>query len=235
MNIQKTIKAHLPHDDLSKKIWRGKKMLPEIREALLEIAESFVDYLGYDIDVLDITLTGSYANFNYTVFSDIDLHILVDMNSIEADIDLVSEFFKAKKSFWNDRHDIELKGVEVEIYPQDSTEEHSSSGVFSVKDNIWLVEPKKFINKMDIRIIEKNSKKFIRVIEKVIEDSISSKSQDDIVIILKKLKRMRSAGLEKAGELSNENIIYKVIRSKGLLQKLFDTKYKIEDESMSIK
>ena len=35
---------------------------------------------------------------------------------------------------------------------------------------------------------------------------------------------MRSAGLERSGELSNENITYKVIRSMGLLQKLFDNK-----------
>ena len=235
MDVRKTIKAHLPHERLSDKIWSGEEMIPDIREALLEIAESFIDYLGYTIEVLDITMTGSYANYNYTVFSDIDLHILVDMNSIDADIDLVEEFFNAKKSFWNDRHDIKIKGVEVEIYPQDITEEHSSSGVFSLKDNSWIVKPKKFINKMDTSIIEKNANKVIKEIDKVLNNSIKNSSVEDINKFLKKLKKMRSSGLERAGELSNENVIYKIIRSKGLLQKLFDTKYKIEDRLMSVR
>ena len=45
---------------------------------------------------------------------------------------------------------------------------------------------------------------------------------------------MRKSGLEAAGELSNENITYKIIRSEGLLQKLFDTKYSIVDANFSL-
>ena len=98
MSLKKTIKSHLPHNTLSRKIWVDKNMLPEFREALLNIADAFIDYLGVNIDVVDITMTGSYANYNYTEFSDIDLHILIDMTSIDADTDLVEEFFNAKRS-----------------------------------------------------------------------------------------------------------------------------------------
>ena len=233
MNLKKTIKSHLPHNTLSRKIWVNKDMRPEFREALLKIADAFIDYLGVDIDVVDITMTGSYANYNYTVFSDIDLHILIDMNSINADLDLVEEFFNAKKSFWNDRHDIELKGIEVEMYPQDVNEEHSSSGVFSVLDDRWLIEPTKFKSKLDIEKIEKSSNKIIKEIESAIKSSTKASDTSDIELIIKKLKKMRSSGLSRAGELADENVIYKVIRSRGLLQKLFDTKSKIEDLSLS--
>jgi len=233
MNLKKTIKAHLPHNQLSKKIWVGEEMLPEFRNALLEISNSFIDYLGIPIDAIDITVTGSYANYNYTVFSDIDLHILVDMKAFDADDDLVKQFFNAKKSFWNNRHDIELKGIEVELYPQDIDEPHTSSGVFSVKDNEWIVKPKKFKSGIDINNIAKGSKKIISEIESVLKDSMTSSDTDDIIKMIKKLKRMRSSGLEKAGELADENIIYKVIRSKGLLQKLFDTKDRINDLNLS--
>jgi predicted nucleotidyltransferase len=233
MNIKKTIKSHLPHSQLSKKIWIGKEMLPEFREALLKIANAFIDYLGVSIDVADITMTGSYANYNYTVFSDIDLHILVDMKSFDADGDLVKEFFNAKKSFWNNRHDIELKDIEVELYPQDTNEPHTSSGVYSVFDDKWLVKPKKFKSGIDISNIEKGAKKVVKEINSILKDSIKNASTDDIVKMIKKLKKMRSSGLEKAGELADENIIYKVLRSQGLLQKLFDTMNDIEDESLS--
>jgi len=233
MNIKKTIKAHLPHDKLSKKIWIDGEMLPKFRNALLEISYAFIDYLGIPIDDIDITMTGSYANYNYTVFSDIDLHILVDMKSFNADDDLVKEFFNAKKSFWNNRHDIELKGIEVELYPQDVNEPHSSSGVFSVKDDEWLVKPKKFKSGIDISSIEKGAKKVTKEINSILKDSIKNASTDDIVKMIKKLKKMRSSGLEKAGELADENIIYKVLRSQGLLQKLFDTMNDIEDDKFS--
>lgn len=234
MNLKKTISAHVPHNSLSRKIWTGKDMLPEFREALLNIAYAFIDYLGVDVDIVDITMTGSYANYNYTVFSDIDLHVLIDMSSIDADTDLVEEFFNAKKSFWNDRHDIELKGIEVEMYPQDVNEEHTSSGVFSVLENRWVVEPTKFKSKIDIEKIEKSSSKIIKEIERAIKNSIKTSDSSDIEIMLKKIKKMRASGLSRGGELSDENVIYKVLRSRGLLQKLFDKKFQIEDQNLSV-
>lgn len=235
MNVKKEIMAHMPHEKLSSKIWNNKKIIPEVRNALLKIAKEFINYLGITIDVIDVTITGSYANYNYTVFSDIDLHIIVDMDSIDADKDLVEEFFKAKRSFWNDRHDIELKGIEVELYPQDADEEHTSSGVFSIYDEVWVVKPKKFKDKFDIKKVENNSKKIIDEIIIAIRSAENTNNVTPISNMLKKLKRMRSSGLERSGELSNENIIYKVIRSKQLLQKLFDIKYKIEDINLGLK
>ena len=77
------------------------------------------------------------------------------MSSIDADTDLVEEFFTAKRSFWNDRHDIELKGIEVELYPQDVEEDHTSSGVYSVQNGEWLVKPIKFKTGFDKRNVEK--------------------------------------------------------------------------------
>jgi len=233
MNIKKTIKSHLPHDKLSSKIWEKEKMLPAFREALLKIAKEFIEYIGVPIDIVDITMTGSYANYNYTVFSDIDLHVIVDMDSVNKDTDLVEEFFNAKRSFWNDRHDITLKGIEVELYPQDADEEHNSSGVYSIYDDLWVTKPKKFKDKVDIDKIEKGAVKTIKEINVAIKNSIKSMDEKPISKMLKKLKKMRSSGLERSGELSNENITYKVIRAQGFLQKLFDTKYNIADTNLS--
>ena len=233
MKIKKSIRSHLPHNSLSKKIWVNKKMIPEFREALLKIADAFIIYLGISIDVEDIIMTGSYANYNYTEFSDIDLHIVIDFNTVNDDEDLVEEFFNAKKSFWNERHDIELKGIEVELYPQDATEEHDSSGVFSILEDKWLIEPNKFKTRLDIDKIEKSSKKIIKEIEKAIKSAIEASDTSNILRMIKKLKKMRESGLSRGGELSDENVIYKVIRSNGLLQKLFDNKFKIEDNNFS--
>ena len=40
--------------------------------------------------------------------------------------------------------------------------------------------------------------------------------------LFQKIRKMRKAGLEKAGELSDENLVYKLLRNEGILQKLFD-------------
>ena len=77
MSISSKIKQHLPHEELSVKLWEDQKLKPSIREQLLEISEAFMKYLGISIDVIDVTFTGSYANYNYTPYSDIDLHIIL--------------------------------------------------------------------------------------------------------------------------------------------------------------
>jgi len=226
---------YLPHDNLSEKIWENEdKMLPEVREALMKIADEFIDYLGIDLDVLDITMTGSLANYNYTPFSDIDLHIMIDTSSVNKDIDLVEEFFNAKKKFWNDRHDITIRDSEVELYPQDINLESVTTGVYSVQEDKWLLKPKRFKDEFDKESVDKKSSVLKKEIQIAINNSRKDMDTEPIDKMLKKLKKFRQSGLEKSGELADENITYKIIRDTGLLQKLFDEKYNIEDKSLSI-
>jgi hypothetical protein len=234
MSLKKNVLAHVPHSELTTKIWdKNKKMLSNFREALLRISDEFVKYLGIDLDVVDVIMTGSYANYNYTSYSDIDLHVVIDFDSINDDSDLVEEFFNAKRSFWNNRHDIELRGVEVELYPQDEKETHASSGVYSITNDDWVTEPRKFRTQIDVDSILRKSEKIQKEINIAIRDAKEENSTDPVNNSIKKIKKMRKSGLERAGELSDENIVYKVIRSKGLLQALFDTRDNIRDEKLS--
>jgi len=234
MSLKKNVLAHVPHSELTTKIWdKNKKMLSNFREALLRISDEFVKYLGIDLDVVDVIMTGSYANYNYTSYSDIDLHVVIDFDSINDDSDLVEEFFNAKRSFWNNRHDIELRGVEVELYPQDEKETHASSGVYSITNDDWVTEPRKFRTQIDVDSILRKSEKIQKEINIAIRDAKEENSTDPVNNSIKKIKKMRKSGLERAGELSDENIVYKVIRSKGLLQALFDTRDNIKDKNLS--
>jgi len=208
-------------------------MLPEFREALLKIADEFLYYLGIPVDVIDITMTGSYANYNYTPFSDIDLHLVIDFSTVDDNLNLVEEFFSAKKTFWNNRHDIELKGIDVEIYPQKDDEEHASTGVYSIQDDKWLIKPKKFKDDLDVDNLTKKSEKLSKEIRVALKQARERNTIRPLDKMIKKLKKMRQSGLEKAGELSDENIMYKVIRSQNLLQDLFDTKDEILDIDLS--
>lgn len=234
MSITGKIKQHLPHEELSVKLWKEEKLKPEIREQLLKIADVFIEYIGVPIDVVDITMTGSYANYNYTPYSDIDLHIIVDPAGINKDVDLVEEFLKAKRQYWNDRHDIRVLNIEVELYAQDKDEPHASSGVYSVKEDKWLEKPKKFRKEFDRSNVSKKVKYFKRLIDIEIEEAKMNRDIKGLEKLIKKIRDMRSAGLEKSGEMADENIIYKVLRSEGDIQKLYDMKDNVFDVDLSL-
>ena len=234
MSISSKIKQHLPHDELSVKLWKEDKLKPDIREQLLEISDAFVDYLGISIDVIDVTFTGSYANYNYTPYSDIDLHIIVDPKSINRDIDLVEEFLKAKKKLFNFRHDIRVLNIEVELFAQDVNMKSVESGVYSIKDDKWLTKPNKFRRSFDKQNVLKKVKYLRRQINMEIDEAKNTRNTADLDKLIKKINNMRQAGLDKGGEMSDENIIYKILRSEGDIQKLYDMRDNVFDVDLSL-
>ena len=146
---KKIIDSFSVRDSLNPKVWENPKdpnkamMVPKVRKALLRIAEEFIDYLGEEIFVDDIVLTGSLANFNWSEYSDFDLHIHIDLKQFGKDSDLYKELFDLKKFIFNERHNIKIYGYDDELYAQDVEEPHVASGVFSVMNDEWLTKPKK--------------------------------------------------------------------------------------------
>ena len=225
------LKSFLPHEKLSPKIWEDNGQMKEkVRAALLLIANEFLDYLKIDVDVIDITITGSYANYNYTPYSDIDLHLIIEFADITDNEELIEGFMSAKKSYWNDKYDITVEGIEIEIYPQNADELHVSTGVYSIDNDVWVVEPVKFIKEPNT----KAAKKKADILKREITKAINSEDQKEIERLIEKIKKIRSAGLEKSGEMSTENISYKMLRAEDLIQKLFDAKFKVYSNSLSI-
>ena len=233
-NFQKILDSFSVKDTLNPKIWENPKnpdksvIIPKIRETLLRIAEKFIEYLGEDVFVEDIVLTGSLANYNWSEFSDLDLHVLVDLQQYEDDTDLYKELFNLKKQVFNDKHNIRIYGYDVEVYVQDVEEEHYSSGVYSVMNNEWVSKPKNFKSNVDKTILEKKIKNWTEKIDSAIEE------KKDLEKIKTKLKDYRKSGLEKDGELSYENLVFKFLRRSGHIQKLFDTANKEVDKELSI-
>lgn len=210
-------------------------MRPEIRKRLMEIANDFMDSLGIEFFIHDIVLTGSLANYNWSSFSDVDLHILVDFEDSKFNLALIKEFFDAKKNIWNEKHNIVIKGFDVEIYVQDVNELHISSGVYSILHNKWIIEPKKNEVKIDDRKIIEKAEEFMDKIDELVK--VGSKGKDvlkKIEELRKKLKKFRQTGLDTGGEYSYENLTFKLLRRNGSIQKLLDLKSHIVDKKLSI-
>jgi hypothetical protein len=229
-------------DSLSPEVWDKKdddyKMKSDIQKRLMEIANDFYGFLGVDIPLLDVTLTGSLSNYNYSKYSDFDLHLIVNYDDIDADHELVEDFFSMKKTIWNKRHDITIKEYEVEVYAQDAGEEHLSTGVYSVMNDEWVVKPEKTNTKVDKNEVYKKSKSWTKQIDNI--EKLYNKSKHDQVIKLidklkEKLKKYRGIGLEEGGEYAIENLVFKVLRRSGYIERLNDMKEDSYDEKMTIK
>ena len=242
-NFQKILDSFNLKDTLNPKIWdnpedpKKAKMKPKVKQALMKIANEFIDYLGDDAFVEDITLTGSLSNFNWSEYSDFDLHIIVDFERFEKEEETYKELFNLKKQVFNDKHDIKIFGYDVELYAQGSEEKHESSGVYSVMEDKWINQPEKLKVNIDKSVIEDKVKNWNEKIENALEELKGDdlgKGKKKIEDLKTKLKDYRKSGLDKDGELSYENLTFKFLRRNGMIEKLFNTYNNYMDKELSI-
>lgn len=242
-NLQRILSSFKVRESLNPKIWKkidgAVKMNPKVREALLDIANDFIEYLKVEVVVTDVIMTGSLANFNWSSFSDIDLHIVADFSQFpEEQLDLYKELFNLKKTLYNDKHDITIFGYDVELYVQNETEAHFSSGVYSVLFDEWSNKPKKENVKIDTSLIKTKTNQWMDIIDGVIEN-VSDEPIDKAKQIIKKykdkLKKYRTCGLEKQGEYSDENLVFKALRRNGYIEKLHNFEDKLIDKTYTLK
>jgi predicted nucleotidyltransferase len=236
---KKIVKSFKVKDTLSNDIFDKSgetyNMRGEIRKSLLKIADDFIETLGVEFFIHDVILTGSLANFNWSNYSDVDLHILIDYKETNYDLSLLKEFFDAKKNVWNEKHDITIKGFDVEIYVQDVDEPHVSSGVYSVLNNKWVVEPESKKPMIDDRlIIQKGEEYSIKIDNLIKRNEEGDDVLKDIDNLRMKLKTFRQSGLDAGGEYSYENLTFKLLRRNGDIERLLQLKSKITDKKLSI-
>lgn len=244
MGTSEIIKSFETKDELNPKIWvkEGKSymMRPEVREKLLETANIFIDFLGVDVVVTDIIMIGSLVNYNWSKYSDIDLHIVVNFNQFPTNSqDLYLEFFDLKKVIFNKNHNIKMFGYDVECFVQKEDETTFSSGIYSILYDMWMNEPKKTGKEnIDKGLIKEKATQWMRIIDGVV-DNIQDEDPEEIKGIVKKykekLKNFRNCGLEKGGEMSIENLVFKLLRRNGYVEKLYDLPTEIIDKKLSMK
>lgn len=239
MKNDEIIKSFVTRDELNPKVWDNEDTLnKEVRDKLLSTASEFIEFIGVPIIVSDIIFTGSLANYNWSKFSDIDLHIVADFEQFDDTVlPLYEELFKVKKTLFNTDHNIKIFGYDVELYVQDSHAAHFSSGVYSVLNDEWDNKPKKEKVKIDKNLIRQKSNQWMEIIDTALE-AASDVTADDARNIIKKcrekLKKYRTCGLEKDGEYSDENLVFKVLRRNGYIEKLINFENKVVDKELSI-
>ena len=226
-------------DTLQPDIWESEEKLnQEISARLYEIAKEFFKSLDLDwVTIVDITITGSIANYTWSKYSDIDLHIIIDYNKVDENQELVQSFLRRASSLWNKNHDIFIKGFEVEVYVQDSNEPHYSTGVYSVKYDRWDTKPSKVDPKIDYENIKKKTATLMDKIDDVygvFKEKDYEEALDQAELVRKKIRKFRQSGLETGGVFSVENLAFKMLRRTDYLEKLSSLRIQSYDKLMSI-
>lgn len=211
---------------LNPKIWQGNQLDQEVKSKLLEIARAFEEFVGIDLDVIDYTITGSNANYTWTQYSDLDLHLIIPGTPSDEQ----RELFNAKKALWGEQHNITIKGLPVECYIQGEDEPHHSTGVYSVANDKWIIEPKKTKPDIDDAAVEAKKDSVMHDIE----IAMLSKDLMKLRVVKEKLTKMRKAGLERAGEWSVENVVFKILRNLGIIDQLSEKIRELEDQELSL-
>ncbi len=211
---------------LNPKLWEDNRLRLEVKQKLIDIARAFEEFVGIELDVEDYTITGSNANFTWTEYSDLDLHLIIPGTPSDEQ----RELFNAKKALWSEQHDITIKGLPVECYVQGSEEPHHSTGVYSLVKDSWIVKPKKVKPRIDDASIEAKKDAILAQIE----HALLSKDLEKLRSVKDKITQMRKAGLARAGEWSVENLVFKILRNLGLIDQITEKIRDLEDQDLSL-
>lgn len=226
------MKARIYNDTLNPNIWNPDNTIkPEVRDALLKVAQDFYAESELTAPIQDIYMLGSAANYNWGPSSDIDVHVLIDFNKLSMERELVKKMVDSIKANWNKNHNIQVKAHRVELYIQDITEANRAMGIYSILNNRWVKFPQKLTLNLDKNVIQKKYTDMVLQIK----NAIKSNNLEDLKRVLKSVYDMRESGLSKGGEFSSENIVFKLLRTRNHLDNLKNAVNKVYDAKLSLK
>lgn len=217
------------HKDLHPDLFDGDKLKPDVREALLQIANKFKESLDLPFDPVNIYFTGSCANYNYNDQSDIDLHLVYDFERVGVAAEILSKFLQMAKKVFNTNYNITVKGLPVELGAEDLNKPLIATAVYSVQNDEWVRKP----DTAEIEIAEPDLPYYNEIV-KEIESAIQSKDSMVIGELWKMLGQIRKEGLESEGEFGSSNMLFKKLRNDQYLARLKDAYYKSVGDELSL-
>lgn len=214
---------------LNPKFWEHGKLIPVVAEHLKAISENFIDFLDTpELKIIDITISGSNAAYTYTDHSDIDLHIVVEVDKLEQK--LYKNLFDAKKNLYNDNHSLSIYGQPVELYVQFTDEPHVSEGLYSLIKNKWIDKPQKRAATLDDTTVKAKIRYYVHAINDVIDRN----DLEDANRLWERVREYRKDGLSEAGEYGSANIVFKLLRQYNYLEKLNNFRKNYIDRKLSL-
>ena len=215
---------------LPPEIWEEPTGAPDIkrpiRKVLLQIAQDFWNDIPHGTATLvDVLLIGSCASYWWTPSSDIDLHLVVRYEGDDGEEVLSRELHRARQTIWNEKQNPMIGTHEVEVIIQPTDEHHWDPGVYSLREDKWLLPavpgeppptaPDRVVLRKAEAVLEK-----VRAALKAMKDEDPRRAHQMTRELKDRLRRMRRTGLERDGAGSPENLAFKALRDVGALDVL---------------
>lgn len=216
------------HDELNQKLFNGTELKQEVKEKLLEIADTFISGLDFPINIADIRFLGSNASYNYNDKSDIDLHIISNFDLVNIDKDMLQTLYNACKNSFNSNHDITIKGIPVELYIEDMKSNNATKASYSLLNDEWVLFPEP----VDYEIPD-ISQELQDAVEEI-NNTLDSTDKEEVEALINKVYLARKDGLASEGEASKGNCIFKELRNIGLIDELKERFYDLESQELTL-
>lgn len=205
-------------NELNPSIWEDGEISEDVKDQALEIGYDFFEFCTKDIEkgveLVDILFTGGLANYMWSKFSDFDIHVVVDYKKINNDAELIGSYFRDKATLYSLDHKYNIQGFDVEVNMNDIVEYRKNAGVYSLLNNEWVQEPDIENIDPDYDTIKFKTSALMNKIDH------TKCTLEDLKDIKKRISKMRDAGLEKDGEFSIDNLVFKLLRRSGYINKL---------------
>ena len=227
--MKKMIESVELHNELNPLIWKNNELLPDVESKLLNIVSYFKDYCDVPMRVVDAQIVGSNASFNYSKYSDLDLHLIVNFDIIDASNEVLQAAYNNEKTSFNKNYDVKIHGIDVEMYIQDIKTSTMSNGIYSLFKRRWIKFPKPIEYKSDYDFSDVISKW-----EEKKNFAIKSGNSSKIENLINTAYLIRKNSLEVDGEFGQGNLLFKELRNAGILQELKDGLIKSKSNELSL-
>jgi hypothetical protein len=220
------------NETLAPELWDASQHLdPKVRMNLLQMAYDFYGKTNLPAPVLDVYLMGSIANYNWTKDSDVDVHVIINYTQLQMPEKTAIKTVKTAGAQWNIEHEVIIKGHKVEMNLQNATEQKPYvTGIYSLVKNQWIRKPFKMSPQVDRNILKVQ----YQSMRGYVQNALDSRDREQMKAAKKYLDAYRQYGLDTYGELSYENLVFKILRVRGVIKKLKDGIVAVYDKAMSV-
>ena len=224
------------HDTLNPKLWdENDNLRPLVKDRLIKIVDKYIESSNVITkdDVIDVELLGSNASYNYTPYSDLDIHLVVNMEDVSCDPALFQLACNAERSNFNKNYDFKIKGIDVELYVEDVHAGTASNGIYSLYKDEWI----KFPSKITVPDYD-NDEEYIKLLDSwksLAETTLANAtSASEVQDYVNNLYNLRRTSIMTDGEFGKGNLVFKEIRNEGLLDELKQKQYELSSKELSL-
>ena len=107
--------------------------------------------------------------------------------------------------------------------------------LYSLLKNKWIKKPKYNLPNVDKHLITKKVNQYLDILNKISLMKDSRKKLENYKKVMEKIKTNRRESTKKEGEFSVDNLVFKILRNKKILDIIKDNKKEIVNNLFSIK